>query len=285
MKHYLSIKSLLLLPALVLSTQAIAQLKPMDDTALEGTVGQAFIQMDSYVNANNNDQISRVTFGQNVKIQANADSLTLGNLTSTGGGIDIAATNFSLGHIDTATNTIIPFEFSDPYFEWATQTDGITNKVDVTGFRIGFGEAKGILQMDMSSFSGNIEMLLNGSLTSNSALFTGAGGTQTNKQATYIGVDGGSCTDGTDCVNINNIQSLSVADTDGTSTSDFFLSFQKTTSSWLKGGLTGSTYQNTSKGFFMNVPTNNSLNISTTASGTSGMAVEFIDRGVGRWNN
>jgi hypothetical protein len=280
MTDFPSIKSLLLLPVLALSTQANAQLKPMDDTALEGTVGQAYIQMDSYVNANNNDQISRVTFGQDVKIQANADSLQLGNI---GGNIDIAATNFSLGYIDTATNTIIPFEFTDPYFEWATDA---TN--NLTGFRIGFGEAKGILQMDLSSFSGNIDMMLNGSLTSNSALFTGASGTQTSKQATYIGVDGGTCQDGVDCVDLANIQSLSVADEDGTSTSDFFLSFQKTSSSWLTGDFSSSSaYQNTSKGFFMNIPTNNAVDISTNGigAGTNGLAVEFIDRGVGRWNN
>lgn len=281
MTHSASNKSLLLLSAITLSFQAVAELKPMDDTALEGTVGQAYIQMDSYVNSNNNDQVSRVTFGQDIKIQANADSLELGNLS---GNIDIAATNFSLGYIDTATNTIIPFEFTDPYFEWSTDA---TN--NLTGFRIGFGEAKGILQMDLSSFSGNIEMMLNGSATSNSALFSATGaGNQTTKQAQYIGVDGSDCTDGTNCVSLSNIQSLSVADEDGTSTSDFFLSFQNTSSSWLMGDFSSSTtYQNTSKGFFMNIPTNNSVDISTNGigAGTNGLAVEFIDRGVGRWNN
>lgn len=282
MTHYPSIKSLLLLPVIALSTQATAQLKPMDDSALESTVGQAYINMDSYVNANNSDQVSRITFGQEIQIQANADSLILGDLSSTAGTIDIAATNFSLGYIDTTSNTIVPFEFKDPYFEWST--DAANN---LTGFRIGFGEAQGILQMDLTSFSGNIDMMLNGSATANSALFTGSGGTQTSNHATYIGVDGSTCIDGTDCVALSNIQSLSVADEDGTSTSDFFLSFQTGASSWLTGGLSGSTYQNTTKGFFMNIPTNNAVDISTngTGAGTNGLAVEFIDRGVGRWNN
>ncbi len=35
----------------------------------------------------------------------------------------------------------------------------------------------------------------------------------------------------------------------------------------------------------MNIPTNNNITISGTSSGTAGYAVEFIDRGVGRWNN
>jgi hypothetical protein len=278
------IKSLLLLPALALSTQATADLKPMDDTALEGTVGQAYIQMDSYVNANNSDQVSRITFGQDIKIQANADSLILGDLTGSAGGIDIAATNFSLGYIDTANNnTIVPFEFSDPYFEWATDASN-----NLTGFRVGFGEAQGILQMDLTSFSGNIDMMLNGATTSNSSLFTiGTGGVQTNSQATHIGIDGSTCTgdaSSTNCVSLANIQSLSVADEDGSSTADFFLSFQKTSSSWLTGGLSGVDYQDTTQGFFMNIPTNNELTIANGSSGTNGLAVEFIDRGVGRWN-
>ena len=67
----------------------------MDDAALEETVGQAYIKMDSYQDVDSN-QISRITFGQTVKIQANADSLTLGNGGINGAGVaDINATNFS----------------------------------------------------------------------------------------------------------------------------------------------------------------------------------------------
>ena len=90
MTHYPFIKSLLLLPVLGLSTQAMAQLKPMDDSALDSTVGQAYIEMDSYLNTNNSDQVSRITFGQTIKLQANADSLTLGDIA---GNADIAADN------------------------------------------------------------------------------------------------------------------------------------------------------------------------------------------------
>ena len=254
-----------------LTTQA--ELKPMDDAALEETVGQAYIKMDSYQDVDSN-QISRITFGQTVKIQANADSLTLGNGGINGAGVaDINATNFSLGYIDTTSNTIVPFEFTNPYFEWATDA---TN--NVTGFRIGFEDAKGILQMDLSSFSGNIGMTINGEAAS---LFSGASGTQTNQRATYIGTSSGSCTDGTDCVSLSNIQSLSVADSDSSGTADFFLAFQTNGMNWNTSAGT----QATTRGFFMNVPTDNTLTISDVNSGTAGLAVEFIDRGVGRWNN
>lgn len=266
--------SIALLCGFSFSLPSFAELKPMDDAALEETTGQAYIKMDSYQDIDSN-QISRVTFGQTVKVQANADAVILGNGGINGAGVaDINATNFSLGYIDTSTNQIVPFEFTNPYFEWST--DALNN---VTGFRIGFEDAKGVLQMDLSSFSGNIDMTINGSAAS---LFTGAGGSATNTRATYIGDSTGSCTDGVDCVALSNIQSLSVADSDSTGTADFFLSFQKAAMNWQ----TSSGTQNTgSGGFFMNVPTDNNITISDVNSGTAGLAVEFIDRGVGRWNN
>ncbi len=250
-------------------------MKPMDDTAMEATVGQAFIEMDS--NTLNGNQFSRVTFGQDVKVQANADSLDLG--AGYNGGTDFSAINLSLGYIDNITDpanpVIVPFEFTNPYFEWVT--DASNNMV---GFRVGADETKGKLQMDLTSFSGNIDMIINGQA---SGLFTGAGGTQSDSRATYIGDSTQACVDGTSCVSLANIQSLDVADSDGTSTGDFFLSFQKTSLNWLLSD--NITEQTATKGFFMNVPTNNNITISGTGTGTAGYAVEFIDRGVGRWNN
>ncbi len=269
----------LLLSALALNNQVAAELKPMNDTALEATVGQAYIEMDS--NLLDGKQYSRITFGQDVKVQANADSLVLGQGYNSG--TDFSATNLSLGYIDTDTNTIVPFEFTNPYFEWVT--DPISN--NMIGFRVGAEETQGKLQMDLTSFSGNIGLTVNG-LASSLYTGVGAGGsTQSNYRATMIGTNSGNCTDGTDCVSLGNIQSLDVGKDDGgggtTSTGDFFLSFQKEATNWLLSD--GSSTQAATKGFFMNIPTNNSITISGTDSGTAGYAVEFIDRGVGRWNN
>lgn len=260
--------SLGLFVALTLSHQVAAQLTPMDDTDLEGTVGQAYIEMDSYTDTNS-FLVSRITFGQDVKVQANADALILGNI---GGDADFSASNLSLGYIDTSTNTIVPFTFTNPYLEWVTDA---TN--NVIGFRLGAEEALGILQMDMSSFSGNIGMKINGVDTS---LFDGLAGSITNNRAKYIGTNAGGCADSTSCVALGNVQSLSVADTDGSSTADFFLAFQKTAMSWN----TSSGTQAASSGFFMNVPTDTNLTVSNAASSTGRLATEFIDRGVGRWN-
>ncbi|MFT6153461.1 MAG: hypothetical protein ACJA0E_000298 [Bermanella sp.] len=276
MTHYSLIKNILFLSVIGLNSQAIAELKPMDDSALDSTVGQAYIEMNGYENTNNQDRINRITFGQTVKLQANANSLTLGQI---GANADISAQNISFGYIDAVNKQIIPFEFTDPFFEWSTKTT-IDGSKHLSGFRIGFGEAKGILQMDLSSFSGNIDMLIDGKA---SGLFKN--GVASNNQANQIGVNGEACNLGSNCTNLTNIKSLDVGDGSGGATPNFFLSFQKTSSSWLLGrGMTSGTgsYQTTSKGFFMNIPTNNSI---TALAGTEGYTVEFIDRGIGRWHN
>ena len=244
----------------------------MDDASMEETVGQAYIEMDSYLDTNSN-QISRVTFGQTVKTQTNIDSITLGGGYDKGLGIgnDIAATDFSLGHIN-GTGDIVPFEVVNPYFEWATDA---TN--NIVGFRMGFEDAKGILQANWSSFSGNIDMTVNGVAGS---LFNGLGGTQTNDRATHIGDSTGTCADSTECIGLDQLLSLSVADSDSTGTADFFLAFQKNAMNWN----TSSGTQAAGKGFFMNIPTDNVITTSGAGAGTLGYTVEYIDRGVGRWH-
>ncbi|MFY0699365.1 MAG: hypothetical protein JXR04_01005 [Bermanella sp.] len=255
---------------------ATAQLQPLDDEQMAQTVGQAYIEMDSRLVDDN--KISRITFGQKVKIQANADSFTLGADYDNGinVGTDFNASNFSLGYIDTNNNnTIVPFEFTNPYFEWAVDNTATDSKNNMMGFRIGFEDAKGVLQGDFTNFSGNIGMTINGNPAS---LFTGVGGSTTTNRATHIGESTGTCTDGSDCVSLANIQSLAVGNSDGSAgTADFFLSFQKNALNWGSG-------QTASKGFFMNVPTSTNLNVNNSASSTGRLATEFIDRGIGRWD-
>lgn len=275
MKTIFSYTTLLLTGVFAVNHHATAQLQPMDDAQMEQTVGQAYIEMDTRLVDDN--KISRITFGQTVKIQANADSLTLGADYDNGVnvGTDFNASNISLGYIDTATNTIKPFEFTNPYFEWAVDNTATSNKNNMMGFRIGFEDAKGVLQGDFTNFSGNIGMTINGNAAS---LFTGVGGTTTSNRATHIGESTGSCNDGVDCVSLANIQSLAVGNSDGSAgTADFFLSFQKDQLNWGAG-------QTASKGFFMNVPTSTNLNVTNSASSTGRLATEFIGRGVGRWN-
>lgn len=270
MKAMTTTTCVLLLSALSLSAQA--ELKPMDDASMEDTVGQAYIEMDSYLDTNSN-QVSRVTFGQDIKVQTNIDSITLGGGYDNGSGLgtDFSATHFSLGYIN-GSNDIVPFTFTNPYIEWVTDA---TN--NIVGFRVGADEAKGILQANWSSFSGNIDMTVNGA---EGHLFNGTGGTQTGNRATHISDNNTACTDTTDCIGLDQLLSLSVADSDGTSTADFFLAFQKNAITWN----TSSGTQAASKGFFMNIPTDNVITTSGAGAGTLGYTVEFIDRGIGRWH-
>jgi len=279
-------KSLLLVSAFT-CYQVNAEMKPMDDTAMEATVGQAYIVMDSNTDVPSGNQFSRITFGQEIKVQANADSLVLGDITDAGHvrgiGTDFSANNLSLGYIDTATNTIVPFEFTNPYFEWVT--DASNNMV---GFRVGAEQTKGRLQADITSFSGNIIMQFDtGGTKTLGNLYSAAGAiTPTNNRATMLGSQPDSCVADVNCFSLDKFQSLDVADSDGSSTGDFFLSFQKETTNWL---LSGGGTQSATKGFFMNIPTNNVITVSGASTGTAGYAVEFIDRGVvnggTRWNN
>lgn len=256
--------------------QVNAELRAMDDSALESTVGQAYMSLDSLVGdgistGDSGVQYSRLTFGQDIEIQANADNLVLG-------GTDIVASNFSLGYID-ATDAVDPikeFTFTNPYLEWATDTNN-----NVVGFRVGAEESAGMLQMDIASFSGNIDMTINSQATS--TLFDSLGAVVTDN-ATYIGTNSTTCTDGTDCISLANIKSLDVAGTEANGgTADFFLSFQNTAVNWAKGD---ATMQQATEGFFLNVPTTTNLDITTTASSTAGYATGFIipSTGIGRWN-
>ena len=170
MKTIFSYTTLLLAGVFAVNHHATAQLQPMDDAKMEQTVGQAYIERDTRLVDGN--KISRITFGQSVEIQANADSLTLGAGYDNGVnvGTDFNASNISLGYIDTANNnTIVPFEFTNPYFEWAVDNTATTSKNNMMGFRIGFEDAKGVLQGDFTNFSGNIGMKIDGS---DASLFT-----------------------------------------------------------------------------------------------------------------
>ncbi|WP_396587162.1 hypothetical protein [Bermanella sp. R86510] len=259
-----------------LAAPTYAQLEPMDDAALDEMVGQAYIKMDSYQDTDSHN-VSRITFGQNIQIQANADEITLGSGGVNGAGQDFSAQNFSLGYIDSNTNQIVPFEANNPYIEWATDA---TN--ELVGFRMGFEEAQGIIQMDLSSFSGNIAMQ-----GGDTYLHNGAGiGTSTSNRGTHIGTNAADCTTGTsgDCIALSALNSLSIGNPDGSGSaaSDFFFAFQPTAKNWT---LSGGSSQQASKGFFISLPTENNINTVISNGGTQQYRTEFIDRGVGRWNS
>ncbi len=270
-----------------LSTGAWSDLQPLEDAELGRYVGQAYIEMDSYID--NSTKFSRITFGENIKIQANADLIELGQYSRSGEtqAADLSLSNVGFGYIDD-DGKIIPFEVNNPFFEWAI--DDVTN--DVLGFRMGFEEASGVFQADIASFSGNIGMTFNDAANSitYAGQLSGASQTLDNIRSSVLGLNSSDCSavSGVECsYDLSNFRSFNVGDADGSSTSDFFVSFQKQNLTWKWGDQANgetSSYTTTS-GFFMSLPTSNVINLGDASTGTSSLRTEFIDRGVGRWTN
>lgn len=268
----------------LLSSYASADLQELEDEALASEVGQAFINLDSFVDPiDANTRFSRLSFGEEISLNLNADEVIFNN---NGTVADIALNNFALGHIDTSTGTFVPFEITNPFFEWAIQDDG-TGKQNLVGFRLGFGEAKGSLSADITSLSGNIDInFTDGTNTYVGDLLDASGNTSTN-QANQLGISGNSCAQlsgNETCYNLANFKSFSIADSDGSSTSDFFLSVQNKNFTWKWGsGSTVNTSYDTTKGFFINMPTDMTINLGDSTTGSARLPTEFIDRGIGRW--
>jgi hypothetical protein len=164
----------------------VAELKPLDDADMSNVVGQAYISIDKHFNPDINDSTSytRINFGMDVDIQANIETLELGRYERAGASSDtygeskesdILIHNMGLGFIydsdyyarnkDAArplkddgsyyTNgEIVPFEITDPFFEFAF--DEATN--EISGMRLGFGKAKGVLSGVIETLTGNVNI-------------------------------------------------------------------------------------------------------------------------------
>ncbi|MFE8073206.1 hypothetical protein QQM79_19260 [Marinobacteraceae bacterium S3BR75-40.1] len=274
---------------------AHADLKPISDQAMGNITGQAMFAYD--VRENAEGDFTRITMGMDAEVQTNVQTVALGELADSAEptGADLLVDHLSLGHISTddtkvqldgqtyAINDIVPFIGKDPYFEIAEDADG----GDIVGFRVGFGEARGTLSGDISSFSGNIGMKFDdGSGTLQDAQLMNADGTADNYRATHIGVVGAGtdCSTNTNCTALNNIKTwdVGVDNGDGTVgfTDGFFLSFQKQAVTWETNATTGSSVT-ANPGVFMNMPTSMTLDASQLQNGIPRARTEYIDRGQG----
>ncbi len=231
---------------LAASTLSWGKLKPIDEDTMSDVVAQAYISIDKHFNpiAGDNTSYTRVNFGLDIETQLNADVLELGRYQRTddpnapADSADVLINDFALGFIyneDYFRNNpsmprplkpdgssyrdgeIVPFKITDPFIEFAM--DEGTN--ELTGFRIGFGQAEGYLSGDVQYLTGNVNVDIrdNGSgmkaassssnnlldrivvalaplLTANSPLYTNAKlvdqqGNPDNIRAQYIGIPNG----------------------------------------------------------------------------------------------
>ena len=235
-----------MLVALLFCASASAELKPIADEELSQYSGQAAIAFD--VNDIGTSSYTRVTLGMEADLQMNIDTLEAGNIARAGETLpaDLNITNLGFGSISTddtqiqldgqtyAVNEIVPFELNDPYFEIA-QNDSD----ELTGFRIGFGQARGQLSGDFNSISGNVEMEITDFFGDDyQSTLLDANGDDDDSRTQYFGVSksdsGGvtNCNSGFYCYNLSDFKTLDVGERNKTTgavdyTEDFFHFFSE----------------------------------------------------------
>lgn len=171
---------LLSLAALFFVTPLSADLKPISDAAMSEVTGQAFVSVDRqhHPDEANSTSYTRVNLGMEIDIQTNVDTLELGRYDREGekpGTADVLIDDFALGYINNkayfdrnpkaprqrrrdgsafAENEIVPFQIDNPFFEFAMDEDS----QEIVGFRLGFGEAMGILSGKIETLTGNVNV-------------------------------------------------------------------------------------------------------------------------------
>ncbi len=165
---------------LALSTSVFADLRPISDEAMSNVTGQAFVSIDRqyHTDINNQTSYTRVNLGMDIDIQTNVNVLEMGRYEREGekpGSADVYIEDFALGYINNQAyyqdnpdaahqrkadgsaygeGEIVPFNIKDPFFEFAY--DEATD--EVTGFRLGFGDAMGILSGKIETLTGNVNI-------------------------------------------------------------------------------------------------------------------------------
>ncbi|HTN33015.1 MAG TPA: hypothetical protein VL091_03335 [Marinobacter sp.] len=172
-----------LITSLFLSIIAVgvnADLSPISDQQMSEVTGQAFVSVDRqyHPDASNNTAYTRVNLGMDIEIQTNVDVLEMGRYERDGekaGTSDVYIEDFALGYINNqayynlnpkaprqrkadgsayAEGEIVPFSIDSPFFEFAY--DQATE--EVVGFRLGFGEAMGMLSGKIKTLTGNVNI-------------------------------------------------------------------------------------------------------------------------------
>jgi len=257
---------------------AQAELKPISDATMGEVTGQAFMQIQNIQDIPGNPhEFTRMTLGMDVETRINVDDIKVGEID---GGADFAAQHVALGHIARvdgvqyngrtySAGDTVHFEAVQPYIELAEDPTETTRTL--SGFRMGFTQARGSVSSLTSSFSGNIGLKLeDGSGAVYDAKLLDQNAQATSRRATHIGIVDpaaapANCTAGaaTNCAPLTHLQSIIVGEknTDGTTgfTDDFFIGFQREDVGWQSPD--GANVINAGKGVFINLPTSMTVNM------------------------
>ena len=269
------------------SPMAVAELEPISEAEMSEVQGQALMTVDNIEGGTHS--FTRVTMGMDVKTRLNVDNAIVGGDAA---GADLNVSDLALGHyvrdenrtqIDGQTysvDDVVRFQGAQPYFELARR-DG-----ELSGFRMGFGEARGTLSGNFASFSGNLGIKIDqGDGTQVDATLFDDADVANNHRATQIGVPGtdGTCATPGQCELLTNIKSMDVGvdNGDGTVgfTNDLFLAFQQESVDWQQ--LNGANAIQGPEGVFMNLPTSMTLDMQKLQTGVQRERTHYVDRGTG----
>jgi hypothetical protein len=185
--------SLSLVGSSLITSMAFADLTPMEDIELASVSGQAFITIDNYsvqqqtsgysgFSETLDTEFMKINIGADIETHLSIDHLLLGNYDRYENGeacpasgcdpsrmqevssADIDIRDFALGHYTRNSDGSVeshPFRFINPFFEVAFEnsSDGVR---EVIGARIGFEQSGGILSGDIRTFTGNIDVKIDG---------------------------------------------------------------------------------------------------------------------------
>jgi hypothetical protein len=253
-----------------------AELKPISDETMGEVTGQAFMQIENIDGGVDGHQFTRMTLGMDVETRVNIDDVKVGEID---GGTDFAAEHVALGHIarqdgvqyngrNYSAGDTVHFEAFKPYIELAEDT----GEGKLSGFRMGFAQARGSVSSLTSSFSGNIGLKLEDDTGAVfDATLLDANAQATRNRASHIGIvdptaAAADCTAGsaTNCAPLTHLQSIFVGEknADGTTgfTNDFFIGFQREGVDWQSPD--GANVINAGKGVFINLPTSMTVDMS-----------------------
>lgn len=266
-----------------------AELKPISDASMGEVTGQAFMQIENIQDIPGNPhEFTRMTLTMDVETRLNVDDVQAGEIN---GGVDFAAQHVALGHIARndgeqfngatySAGDTVHFEAYKPYIELAE--DPIEGKL--SGFRMGFEQARGSVSSLTSSFSGDIGLTLTSGGQEYDATLFDDNTQATNYRASHIGIDDGTadCAQGINCAPLTHLQSLYVGEegSNGVTdfTSDFFIGFQREGVEWQSPD--GATVINADKGVFINLPTSMKVDMSQLMTqGVDRLQTHQVDMG------
>ena len=162
--------------ALIRAFSASADLQPIEDELLSDMTGQSAIRIDEIpidnsdllgIRADGSDKnqgFTRITIGADIELNANIDRTVIGKRPRPASEVDmpeleadVILNNLSLGSVTRADDGTIQmnnFKVRDPYIEIARNAQN-----QLTGVRLGFKEAHGVISHDIISLSGDITAL------------------------------------------------------------------------------------------------------------------------------